>query len=130
MKRKNYSKKDRASDKNSLTGFDRPSFRAREEIEDDEECLVMRLTCLHLCLNELTIREFEKIEQHKIFQRNSDKIHRATHEDAYARASFDYCPSVFPQFVRKAGSDVDPCNVSTCWCSILFNNVDSFNRKE
>ena len=27
----------------------------------------MRLTCLHLCLNELTIRELKKIEQYKIF---------------------------------------------------------------
>ena len=62
-------------------------------------------------------------------QRNSDKRHRATHEDAYSRAWFDFCRSVFPQSVRKAGSDVDFYNVSTYQCSIFFNNMGSFIRK-
>ena len=53
-------------------------------------------------------------------------MHRATHEDAYARAWFDYCRSVFPQSVRKAGSEVDLYNVSTYQRSILFNNMGSF----
>ena len=66
--KKRYPKRDRASDKTSLKGFDRPSYRAREQIEGDEERLAMRLTCLHLCLHELTIREIEKIEQYKMFK--------------------------------------------------------------
>ena len=60
---------------------------------------------------------------------NSDGMHRATHEDAYTRAWFDYCRSVFPQSVRKAGPNVDLYNVSTYKCSIIFNNIGSFNRK-
>ena len=56
-------------------------------------------------------------------------MHRATSEDAYTKAWFDYCRSVFPLFVRKAGPDVDLYNVSTYQRSILFNNMGSFNRK-
>ena len=63
------------------------------------------------------------------FQRNSGKKHRATHEDAYSKAGFYYCRGIFPQSVRKAGSDVDLYSVSTYQCSILFNNMGSFNRK-
>ena len=56
-------------------------------------------------------------------------MHRVTYEDAYKRAWFDDCRSVFPQSVRKAGPDVDLYNVSTFQCSILFNNIGSFNLK-
>ena len=63
------------------------------------------------------------------FRQNSEKMHRATCEDAYTRAWFDYCRSVFPQSVRKAGPNVDFYNVSTYQCSILFNNMGSFIRK-
>ena len=38
---------------------------------------------------------------------HSGKMHRATHEDAYAKAWFDYCRNAFPQPMRKAGPDVD-----------------------
>ena len=72
------------------------------------------------------IREDRAVQD---FQRNSDKMHRATHEDAYSRARFDYCRSVFPQSVRKAESDVDLYDVSTYQCSVLFNNMGSFDRK-
>ena len=51
------------------------------------------------------------------FRQNSEKMHRATSEDA------------FPQSVRKAGPEVDFHNLSTYQCSILFNNMGSFNRK-
>ena len=44
-------------------------------------------------------------------------------------AWFDYCRSIFPQSVRKASPDVDFNNVSTYQCSILFNNLRSFERK-
>ena len=56
-------------------------------------------------------------------------MHRATSDDAYTKAWFDYCRSVFPQSVRKASPNVDFHNVSTYRCSILFNNMGSFNKK-
>ena len=122
-----YPEQDRASDLTSLTGLDRPSYRAREQIEDDEERLAMRQGDLPPPIPEPVvdprIREDRTVQD---LQRNSGKMHRATHEDAYARAWFDYCRSVFPQSVRKAGSDVDLYNVSTYQCSILFNNMGSF----
>ena len=58
-----------------------------------------------------------------------EKMHRVTLEDAYTKGWFDYCRSVFPQSVRKAGPNVDLYNVSTFQCSMLFNNMGSFNRK-
>ena len=72
------------------------------------------------------IREDRAVQD---FHKNSDKMHRATHEDAYAKAWFDCCRNAFPQSVRKASPDVDLYNVSTYQCSILFNNMGSFNRK-
>ena len=56
-------------------------------------------------------------------------MHRVTSKDADTKAWFDYCRSIFPQSVRKASPDVDFYNVSTYQCSILFNNMGSFNRK-
>ena len=44
---------------------------------------------------------------------HSDKMHRAIHEDACAKAWFDFCRNAFPQPVRKAGPDVDFHNVPT-----------------
>ena len=72
------------------------------------------------------IREDRAVQD---FRQNSDKMHRATHEDAYTRAWFDDRRIVFPQSVRKAGPNVDLYNVSTYHCSGLFNNMCSFNRK-
>ena len=44
-----YPEQDRPSDLTSLTGFDKPSCQAREQIEDDEDRLEMRqwVICLH-----------------------------------------------------------------------------------
>ena len=39
------------------------------------------------------------------------------------------CRNVFSQSVRKTGTNVDIISVSTHQCSILFNNVGSFNWK-
>ena len=64
------------------------------------------------------------------FFSNSDKMHRATSDDAYTQARFDHSRlSVSPQLVRKKGKDVELFNVSTYQCSILFNIFGSFNRK-
>ena len=91
-----YQEPDRVSDKNSLTGTDRPSYQAREQIEDDHERLAMRQGDMPPRVPERvanpSIREDRAVQD---FQRNSEKTRRATHEDAYTRAWFDYCRSVF-----------------------------------
>ena len=56
-------------------------------------------------------------------------MRRATSDDAFTQALFDYSRSVFPQSVRKTGTNVELLNVPTYQCSILFNNMSSFNRK-
>ena len=56
-------------------------------------------------------------------------MHRATSDDVYTQVWFDYSRSVFPQSVRKTGTNVELLNVSTYHCSIIFNNLGSFNRK-
>ena len=125
-----YPDQDRASGTTSLTGLDRPSCRAREQIEDDEERLAMRQGDMPPPVLERVVDS--RIREDRAVQdlpRNSDKMLRATHENAHSRAWFDYCRGVFPQSVRKAGSDVDLYNVSTHQCSILLNNMGSFNRK-
>ena len=66
---------------------------------------------------------------HEFFS-NSDKMHHASSDDAYTQAWFEYNrSSIFPQSVKKTGIDVELFNVSTYQCSILFNNMGSFNRK-
>ena len=105
-------------------------IRHGEPIEGDEERLAMRQGDMLPPVPERVanprIREDRAVQD---FQCNSEKMHRATCEDAYARAWFDYCRSVFPQSVRKAGPNVDLHNVSTYQRSILFNNMGSFSRK-
>ena len=63
------------------------------------------------------------------FCSNSDKMHRATSDDAFTQAWFDYSQSVFPQSVRKTSTNVEVFYVPTYQCSILFNNMGSFNWK-
>ena len=120
----------RVSDKKAPTGTDRESYQAREPTEDDEERLAMRQGDMPPPVPERVtnprIREKRAVQD---FQRNSEKMHRATYEDAFSRSWFDYCRSIFPQSVRKAGPNVDLYNVSTYQCSILFNNMGSFKRK-
>ena len=56
-------------------------------------------------------------------------MHRATSDDAFTQAWFDYSQSVFPQSVRKNRYNVELVNVPTYQCSILFNNMGSLKRK-
>ena len=116
-----YQEPDRASDENSLTGTDRPSYQARELFGDDDERLAMRQGDMPPPAPERVanprIREDRSVQD---FQRNSEKMNRATHEDAYTRAWFDFCRRVFPQSVKKASQDIDLYNVSTYQCSIFF----------
>ena len=87
------------------------------------------MTCLHQYLNEFATPRIREDRAVQDFQYDSEGMHRATHEDAFTRAWFDYCRSVFPQSVRKASPNVDLLNVSTYQRSIIFNNMGSFNRK-
>ena len=63
------------------------------------------------------------------FPCNLEMMHCPTCADACTRAWFDYCRSVFPQSMRKAGPNVDLYNVSTHQCSILFNNMGSLTGR-
>ena len=57
-------------------------------------------------------------------------MHRATSDDAFTQALFDYSrSSVFPQSVKKTGTNVDTYNEPTNQCTDHFNNMGSFNRK-
>ena len=56
-------------------------------------------------------------------------MHRPTPEDEFAQTWFDCGQSVSPQSVRKTGTLVELYNLSTYQCSILFNNMGSFNGK-
>ena len=126
---------DRVSDKKAPTGTDRASHQAREPIEGDEERLAMRQGDMPPPVPERVtnprIREDRAVQD---FQMNSEKMHRATYETPTRDPWFDHrrsiiFRSVLPQSVRKAGPNVDLYNVSTYQCSILFNNMGSFNRK-
>ena len=120
--------RNRVGDEKAPTGTDRASYHAREP--DDDERLAMRQGDMPPSAPEpianARIPEDRSVQD---FQHNSEKLHRATHKDACTKASFDYCRSVFSQSMKKAGPDVNLYNVSTYQCSILFNNVGSFNRK-
>ena len=116
-----YQGQDRVSDQKAPTGTERASYQVREAIEDDHERLATRRGDMLPPVPERVanpkIREDRAVQD---FRQNSEKMRRATSKDA--------C-TILPQSVRKAGPDVDFHNVSTCQCSILFNNMGSFNRK-
>ena len=118
----------RASD--ALSGTDRTSYQVREPIEDDEERLAMKQGDMAPPVPERVanprIQGDRAVQE---FQSNSDKMHRATSDDAFTQAWFNYCRNVFSQSVRKTGTNGDIYSVSTNQCSILFNNVGSSNRK-
>ena len=116
----------RASD--VFTGTKRTSCQVREPIENDEERLAMKKVDMPLPeqVANLSIRKDRAVQEN---QSSSDKMHRATSDDAFTQAWFDYCRTVFPQSVRKTGTNVDIYSVSMCQCSILVNNMGSFNWK-
>ena len=114
------------SDQKAPTRTDRASHHAREPIEDDDERLAMRKCDMHLPVPELVANPRNREDgARRECRQSSGKMHRAT----YTKAWFDYCRSGFPQSVRKTGPDVNLKNVSTYQCSILFDNMGSFNRK-
>ena len=87
------------------------------------------MTCLHQCPNELIKKRIREDQALLEMCSNSDRMHSTTPEDAHTQAWFDKSQNIFPQSVRKTGTNVEIYNVPTYQCSILFNNVVSFNRK-
>ena len=125
-----YQGHDRVSDQKAPTGTERASHQVREPIEDDDERLATRRGDMPPPVPERVANPKTREDRAaQDLRQNSEKMHRATSKDAYTKAWFDFCQSIFPQSVRKAGPDVDFYNVSTYQCSILFNNMGSFNRK-
>ena len=124
-----YQGHDHVSDLKAPTATERASYQVREPIKDDDERLATRRGDMPPPVSERVanpkIREDRAVPD---FRQNSEKMHRATARDGYTKARFDYCQSIF-QSVRKASPEVDFYNVSTYQCSILFNNMGSFNRK-
>ena len=82
--------------------LERTERQARDPIEDDEERLAMRT-------GDMPPPEPERVANPRIredravqdFRQNSEKMHHATSEDAFTKAWFDCCRSVFPQSVRR-----------------------------
>ena len=127
-----YQGHDRVCDQKASTGTNRASYQAREPIGDDDERLAIAIRRGDMPppvperVANPRIREDRAVQDSR---QNSEKMRRATSEDAYTKAWYDCCRSIFPQSVRKTGPDVDLYNVSTYQCSILLNNMGSFNRK-
>ena len=113
-----------------FTGTNRTSYQEREPIENDEEWLAMKRGGMSPPVPKRVVNPRIRDDQalHEFYS-NSDKMHRATSDVAFTQAWFDYSQSVFPQSVRKTGTNVELNNVPTYQCSILFNNMGSFNRK-
>ena len=113
-----------------FTGADRTSYQVREPIENDEDRLAMKRGNMPPPLPQRVatprIREDQASQE---FHSNSDTMHRATPDEKYTQAWFDYSRSFVPQSVRKTGTNVEHFNVPTSQCSILSNNMGSFNRK-
>ena len=95
-----------------FTGVDKASNQVREPIENDEERLAMKRGDMPPPLPQRDanprIREDQALQE--CFS-NSDKTHPANPADEFTQAWFNYCRTVFPQSVRKTGTNVDIYNM-------------------
>ena len=111
-----------------LTGVDRASYQTRPRIEGDEERLAQRRGNLPPPppgrVANPRIREDRALQEWK-----TEEMHGASYDNEEARAWFDYCRRTFPQSIRKVGPDAHLHSTSSYQCSILFNNMGSFNRR-
>ena len=118
------------SRKRSFTGTNRMSYQVREPTENDKERIAMKRgdtpPPVPKRVANPRIREYQALQE---FHSKSDKMHRSTPEDEFAQTWFDYDLFVFPQSVRKTGTNIEHYNLPTYQCSILFINMRSFNRK-
>ena len=123
-----FSSSSRVSD--VFPGTSRTSYQEREPIENDAERLAMKRGDVPPPSPQRVanprIRDVQALHE---FNSNSDKMRRATSDDGFTQAWFDYSRSVFPKSVRKTGTNVELFNVPTYQCSILFNNMGSFNPR-
>ena len=94
-----FSSSSRESD--VFTGTSRTSYQEREPIENDEKRLAMKRGEMPQPLPKRVANPRIRDDQalHGFFS-NSDKMHRATSDDAFTQAWFDYSRSVFPQSVK------------------------------
>ena len=94
-----FSSSSRESD--VFTGTSRTSYQEREPTENDEERLAVKRGEMPQPLPKRVanprIRDDQALHE---FYSNSVKMHRATFDDAFTQAWFDYSRSVFPQSVR------------------------------
>ena len=95
-----FSSSSRVSD--VFTGTNRTSYQGREPIEGDEERLAMKRGDMPPPLPKRVanprIRDDQALNG---FFSNSNKMHRASSNDAYTQTWFDLCRSVLPQSVKK-----------------------------
>ena len=89
----------------------RTSHQEREPIENDERLAMKRGDVPPPLPPRVANPRIRNDQALHFFYSNSDKMHRATSDDAYSQAWFDYSRSVFPQSVRKP---VQTLNSSTC----------------
>ena len=91
-----------------FTGTNRTSYQERKPIENDEERLAMKRGDMPPPVPKRVVNPRIRDDQalHEFYS-NSDKMHRATSDDAFTQAWFDYSQSVFPQSVRKTGTNVE-----------------------
>ena len=106
------------------------SYQVREPIENDEERLAMKR-------GDMPPPVPKRVANPKNSSRSSitgisfelGKDAPCYPEEEFAQTWFDHGRSVFPQSVRKTGTHVELYNLPTYQCSILCNNMGSFNRK-
>ena len=103
------------------------SYQVQEPIGDDER-LATRRGDMPPPAPERVANPKNREDPEQYRTSELEKMHHAT-KYAYTKTWFDYCRSIFPQSVRKAGPDFDFRNVSTNPCSILSNNTGSLKRK-
>ena len=92
-----------------FTGTSRTSYQERESIENDEERLAMKRGDMPPPVPKRVANPRIRDDQALVeFYSNSDRMHRATSDDAFSHAWFD-CnqTSVFPQSVKRIGPDVE-----------------------
>ena len=100
-----------------LAGADKMSYQVRKRIENDEDKLAMKRDDMPppwpQRLANPRIQENQALPE---FHSKSDKMHRATSDDDFTQARFVYGRSVFPQSVRKTGTNEELFNVQTYQC--------------
>ena len=113
-----------------FTGTNRMSHQVREPIENDEERLAMKRGDMPPPVPKRVANpRIQEIKLYRNFIRTRTRctvllLKTNSHKHRLTMGRF-----VFPQSVRKTGTHVELYNLPTYQCSILFNNMGSFNGK-